>query len=174
MKNAKYILLALATVMLSACEKDDIGGTATEALAGDWYVIVTCVDDEGNTIYEDEDFFGLGYTHLLTYNTAANVADEMFVDDQGNFWEYKVRVVADQKALTFSTDGSVANEAYDNCDVVIEDGQVIYGAATTPSGAAADSIVFYVSFSDDPYPDYYGYSKYKISGYRYTGLTADD
>lgn len=173
MKNAKYLLLTLALALLTACEKDDIGGTATEALAGDWYVLVTCVDDDGNTIYEDEDFFGLGYTHLLTYNTAANVADEMFVDDLGNFWEYKVRVTSDQSALTFSTDGSVANEYYD-CDVVITDGKVIYGAATTPSGAAADSIVFYVNFSDDEYPDYYGYSKYKISGYRYTGLTADD
>lgn len=174
MKHAKYLLLTLAVALLTACEKDDIGGTATEALAGDWYVLVSAVDDDGNTVYEDDELFGIGYSHLLTYNTAANVADEMFVDDLGNFWEYKVRVTSDQSALTFSTNGSVANEAYDGCDVVIEDGKVLYGAATTPSGAAADSIVFYVSFSDDDYPDYYGYAKYKVSGYRYTGLANDD
>jgi hypothetical protein len=49
-------------------------------------------------------------------------------------------------------------------------------AATTPSGMPADSIVFYVQFTDDDlsYQEAYGYTRYKVSGYRYTGFTADE
>ncbi len=174
MKKAIYLLMMCMGVAFTSCEKDEIGGTATEALAGEWYVTVTAVDDNGTTVYEDDELFGLGNTFLLTYNTAANVATEMYVSDLGYFWDYTVRVNCDVNSLTFSTNGSVANEAYDDCNVTIEDGKILSGAATTPSGMPADSIVFYVSFSDDPYPAAYGYAKYKVSGYRYTGFTADD
>lgn len=184
MKKAIYLLMIIiAGVTFTSCEKDEIGGTATESLAGEWYVTVDAVDDAGNTVYED--FFGLGNTFLFTYNTAADVATEMYVSDQGYFWDYTIKVSCDVDALTFTSNGNVTNmvetdpddevegdEYY--CDVNIEDGQVIYGAATTPSGMPADSIVFYVSFSNDTYPAAYGYSKYKVSGYRYTGFTADE
>lgn len=45
---------------------------------------------------------------------------------------------------------------------------------TNASGTAADYIEFYVSFNDDDYPATYGYAKYKVSGFRYTGLASDD
>ncbi len=172
MKKAIYLLTICAGLAFTSCEKDEVGGTATQALAGQWYVTVDAVDDNGSTVLEDP--FGLGYTYVLTYNTAANISTEMYVSDLGYFWDYTVRVNSDVNNLTFSTDGEVENEAYEDCMVEIEDGKLLTGAATTPSGMAADSIVFYVSFSDDPYPAAYGYSKYKVSGYRYTGLTADD
>lgn len=167
MKKAIYLLMMCAGMAFTSCEKDEVGTTATEALAGEWYVTVDAVDDAGNTVATDP--FGLGYTFVLTYNTAANIPTEMYVSDQGNFWDYTVRVNSDMSNLTFSTDGDVQNEAYD-CMVNIEDGRMLPGAATTPSGMPADSIVFYVSFSDDGN----GFSKYKVSGYRYTGLAADD
>lgn len=173
MKNTVYILMACAVALLSSCDKDDIGGTATEAMAGEWWVTCTCVDEDGNTVYEDDEFFGLGSFTVLTYNTADNVADKIWVDDQGNFWEFQVKCDADQSTLTFSTDGEVANNYYD-CNVEITGGKIMYGNATTPSGVAADSIVFYVKFDDDPYPYYYGFDSYKISGFRYTGFDADE
>jgi len=46
--------------------------------------------------------------------------------------------------------------------------------ATTPSGMPADSLVYYVSFSDDENPAAYGYAKYKVSGYRRTGFASDE
>lgn len=170
MKKAIYLLMMCAGVLLASCEKDEIGGTATEALAGEWYVTVDGVDANGEVLYED--VFGVGHTLLYTYNTAANVPTEMYVDDAGNFWEYKVKVDSDVNALTFSTEGAVANEAYE-CDVTIESGKVLPGAATTPHGTPADSIVFYVTFSDDEnVPS--AYSKLKVAGYRYTGLAQDE
>lgn len=70
---------------------------------------------------------------------------------------------------TFTTNGAKDNTSYE-CTVTIDGGKVLEGAATTPSGAKADSIVFYVSFSDDEDPG----TKYKVSGYRYTGFSADN
>ena len=117
-------LFTLLVFVLAGCEKDEIGNTATEALAGEWKVTVDAVDEGGNVIAED--FNGIGHILMNTYNTAANTPTEMYVDDIGHFWEDKVRV-------------------------------------------KSDSIVYYISFSDDE-PG----MRYKVSGYRYTGLAVDD
>ena len=170
MKKVVYLLIMAAGLALASCEKDEVGNTATKALAGEWYVTVDGVDASGAVLYED--VFGLGHTMLYTYNTAANVPTEMYVDDAGDVWEYKVRAKSDVNALTFSTEGAVANEAYD-CNVTIESGKVLPGAATTPHGTPADSIVFYVTFSDDDNVPA-AYSKLKVAGYRYTGLAQDN
>lgn len=168
MKKAIYaLMLCVGGLLFSSCEKDEVGSTATEALAGEWYVTVDAADEAGNTVAEDP--FGLGHIFVLTYNTAADIPTEMYVSDEGNFWNYKVRVNSDVNNLTFSTNGDTQNEAYD-CLVNIEDGRLLPQAATTPSGMPADSIVFYVSFSDDTN----GFIKYKVSGYRYTGFEADE
>jgi len=172
MKKILFLLFA-AGLMLTSCEKEKAGGTATEKTAGQWYVTVTAVDEAGETVYEDEDLFGLGHFVLLTYNTNSNVNTEMWVDDDENFWEFKVKVDLDYNAGTFSTKDFVENQTYES-GVKISDGKILFGAATTPSGSPADSIVFYVDFDDDPYPSAYGYANYKISGFRYTGLAGDD
>ena len=171
MKKAIYLLLMAVCAVMTSCEKEEIGGTATQALAGEWYVTADAVDEYGNVL--EEDFFGIGHFHVNTYNTAANVPNEIWVDDLGNFWEFKVKASADVNNCTFSTPDSVANAYYD-CKVLIEGGKILPDAATTPHGTAADSIVFYVSFNDDTYPEEFGFAKYRISGYRYTGLASDD
>ena len=53
MKKVLYAILALATLTLASCEKDPIGGTATEKMAGQWYVQVQGVDAAGTVLYED-------------------------------------------------------------------------------------------------------------------------
>jgi hypothetical protein len=170
MKRIIFLTIVMAA-FLASCEKDEIGGTATEKVAGTWSVSVDAVDAAGEVVFED--FFGIGHFNLLTYNTVKNVPTELWVDDGGNFWEFKVVVDLDYGAGLFSTKDFVDNHAYDS-QVKISGGKVLYGAATTPSGMPADSIVFYVSFDDDTYPDDYGYENYKVSGYRYTGLANDE
>ena len=182
MKKLLYLCVAVLSLAFASCEKDEVGGTATQALAGEWYVTVDAVDANGNTIEGGKDFFGLGKFLLNTYNTAANESDKMWIDDNNNFWGYKVRMASDINNLTFTTGGEVTNAIASKkndgtiyyCNVNVENGKVLPGAGLTPHGTAADSIVFYVSFDDDPYPARYGYSKYKVSGIRYTGLTLDD
>lgn len=173
MKKAKYLMMLCAGALLLSCEKDDIENTATEPLAGEWYVTVEAVDANGTVLYTDDELYGLGHFKLNTYNTAANKPTEMYVDDMENFWSFKSRVNTNIEAMTFSTNGAVANDYDADCKVTIEEGKVLLKAATSPHGTAVDSICFYVTFSDDQnVPD--SYSKLKVAGYRYTGLAQDD
>lgn len=166
-----FILILLAFVVFQSCKKDDIGGTATEAAAGEWFVTADAIKADGS-IFE-EDLFGLGHFLLATYNTSDNSTDKLWIDDNKNFWEFKGVTKVDVNALTFSGDNvnnvSIAGETF-----TITNGKILKGAATTPSGMPADSIVFEVKFSDDTYPAKYGYDRYRIGGYRYTGLTNDE
>ena len=102
-------LFTLLVFVLAGCEKDEIGNTATEALAGEWKVTVDAVDEGGNVIAED---FKRNRAYLMnTYNTAANTPTEMYVDDIGHFGNIKYEVKWDVNALTFATNGAVPNEA---------------------------------------------------------------
>lgn len=167
----KIVYMFVAVLLFASCEKEEIGGTATEALAGQWYVHVDAVKDngeileviyqkddngeyvldkEGNKIVEfcGEDPFGLGNKLLLTYNTSANTSDTIFVDDLENIWDFKVKVSSNTGDRTFGNTDFADNYKYES-GVKITDGQVLSQAATTPSGMPADSIVFYVEFDDD-------------------------
>ena len=53
-------------------------------------------------------------------------------------------------------------------------GKILKGAGHQNNGSVADSIIFFVSYKNDPwYPDD-GYAKYKVSGIRYSGLEEND
>lgn len=166
------IIVAFSVLSFTSCEKDPIGGTNTEAMAGEWYVTAVAVDANGDVVYEDADLFGIGYFHLDTYNTATDAGTEMWVDDLGHFWDFKVKASIDLKAQTFNV-VNAQNVNYD-CKVTISNGKILKGMAKTPSGSVADSISFIVSFDDDTYPAAYGYSAYRVAGFRYTGLANDN
>ncbi len=215
----KKVIYFAATLLLgltfTSCEKDEIGGTATESMAGQWYCTVDAVDDNGNIITstldgspnDGENYFGLDNprTLILTYNTADNSPSEMWIDNMGignfseeyaNYWEnygffptytIKSKVTIDQSTLTFrSVDAPNFGAGYKWLDkdknvfheekampVTIE-GKILKGAGRQNNGSPADSIIFYVKYTNDPwYPDD-GYAKYKVSGIRYSGLAEND
>lgn len=170
MKKIIFLGMMFACLFLSSCEKDKIGGTATESLAGEWYVTSDAINADGSIW--SEDFFGIGRFLISTYNTANNVSSELWVDDAKNFWEFKVKAKVDPNTLTFSVED--ADNAYSISKVTVLGGKILLDAATTPSGMPADSIIFEVSFNDDTYPGEYGFARYRISGYRYTGFTGDE
>ena len=177
MKKVLYFAALLFCVGLTSCEKEEIGGTATEATAGDWYVMVDAADESGNAVAGFEDLFGLGRIHMITTNTAANNPNEMIVTDLAQFWDFKVKVSCDQQALTFQTNTSENNNMvpdYEDINVTITGGKILPKAGRQNNGSPADSIVFYVSFSDDGYPAKYGFTNYKVSGVRYSGLEEND
>ena len=163
--------------LVTSCEKEDIGDTATVATAGQWYVQCDAVDENGNVVEGLEDPFGLGRFMVLTSNTSANNPNEMIVTDLGNFWDFKVKVNNDVNSLTFSTNTTADNNLvvdYEDVNVTITGGKIIPGGGVQNNGSKADYIEFFVSFSDDSYPARYGYAKYKIYGVRYSGLTEND
>ena len=105
----------------------------------------------------------------------------MWIDDNGWFdlsWYYgnkaypnysfKCVVNVDQNNLTFTSND--AENFSGDFGITIEDGKILKGAGRQSNGSPADSIVFYVKYTEDPwYPDD-GYAKYKISGVRYAGF----
>ena len=153
-------------IFLTSCEKDvDAGGTAVMKMAGDWWVTV-------DVIWEGEnigDAYGLEHIQMFTYNTAANKSTEMWLEDDHNFWAFKIKVDVQYEERTFSTAGFVDNREYES-KVKIFDGKILAGAAKTPSGMPADSIYFKVKFDDD----YDEIDYYIISGFRRSGFPADD
>ena len=177
MKKILFFAALMMTAVFTSCSKDKIGGTATEATAGDWYVTVDGADENGDVVPGFEDLFGVGRITMLTYNTAANIPTEMIVEDMGKFWDFKVKVACDQNTRTFQTTTTENNNmvaGYEDINVTITGGKIMPKAGRQNNGSPADSIVFYVTFSDDPYPAAYGYAKYKISGVRYSGLVEND
>ena len=184
----KYIYLSFVFLFFfsfqSCEEKYEPGGTAVQDMAGDWWVTNQQSIDEFFYLFYDEGempdeadienwnwdyIYDDSHSHIFTYNTAANVSTEMFVEDGGSFWDYKVKAKVDYSAKTFEV-SETANLAYDDCDVTIIKGKIMKGAATSPSGTPVDSIVFYVKFNDDPY----GFTYTKVSGFRKTGFPEDD
>ena len=145
----------LLCMAITSCQKEDIGGTATESLAGDWYVEASV---DGNVIY--------GPFHLLTYNTSANNPNEIWIDDKGNFWDFKVKGTGDINSLTFSA-ANAQNVSYD-CTVNITNGKIIKNGGTQNNGSPADLLMMDVEFSDDPGTIYH------LEGVRYSGLVEND
>ena len=155
MKNIKIIYTTAAlllVVFLGSCQKDEvIGGTEVQKLSGEWWVQL---DGSG------------GYSHISTYNTAANLPTEMWFDD--GFWQAKYKVTVDPTTLKFS--GTNVANSDDSYPITITlTGEVFLNKAKGPSSkAVTDSIAVDVEYSDDPG------TVYKLTGYRRTRFADDD
>lgn len=159
-------LVGMFTFVSCDPETDEkAGGTAVEKMAGHWVVTVDAVDEDGNVI--DENLLGKKID-LNTYNTAANDADKMWLDDAA-FYGVKMKVnVTDYNAGKFE---ATPNTSYNPSDdeagnVEFLKGQVLYGQGKNIHGAPVDSICYTVKFSDDD-----NALIYRISGKRYSGFT---
>ena len=173
-KYSLVLTMLLSLGFLSSCDKDDdpeVENMATYPVSGDWYVNYEVETSPG--VFED--IYGVGPTHLLVYNTAANTPDEIWIDDQGNFWNYKVKTGVNMQDLTFSANEAVSasmqkNQAGDmvpyDIKVNITDGKV-FKDATKAHGVQIDSIYFNVSFEDDAEP--FG-TVYRVTCHRSTGF----
>ena len=180
----KYILLAsfftaLFAVSCSPYTDEEPGGVAVQDLCGTWTVTIegsfgeykgqkdlgAMGKAELDAVDDWADLHGVGKTVIRTYNTANNDKDLIWFDDD-NFWGEKFKIGCNYGNLTFESD-SVEAESGSGCVAVMRYGQVLKGAATTPRGSKADSIIVYVFYND-------GYDfTYKFSGHRYTGFSDD-
>lgn len=158
MKKYIILLLSLATIFAFTNCADDVepGGTATQAMAGDWYVVLA--DKDGDVI--DSDPF-----LITTYNTAANVPTEMFFDD-GGFLKGKVNV--NIGGLTFNTSDFVYNYYHKDITFKIYEGKILPKAGHAKSGRVSDSIFVKFEAIDEPG------NIYIYSGHRRTGFIEDE
>lgn len=164
----KYIIMAMAAIAMTfgftGCDDSDVdpGGTAVEEMAGEWVVTVDAVDANGATLYEDP--YGLGQITISTYNTAANTDNEMWLNDNGYFWNFTFKVTTNYGAKTFSAN-NVPYDAAGTGNAIVTDGKVLLDAAKNRHGKPNDSIDFKISFSDDS-----NGLTYHVHGQRYTGF----
>jgi hypothetical protein len=165
MKKLIYFAIFMLAIGFNSCSKDEIGGTATEALAGQWYVRLNVVNADGSITIDPE---GYGKKTISTYNTSDNSPSQMWVSDQRKFKNFAVKVKCDAGTLTFSSDGEAANKLNDNIKVTIINGQILRGAGRQYNGSPADSIVFDAKFSNAPA------TTYRFTGIRYSGLVENE
>lgn len=168
----KYILfITLLALIVSACDlKEDYEVERSKVVdaAGQWFVMY-------NHPTYGEDPFGAGFTSLKTFNTAADDGKEIWLTDEGNFWDFKVKIPVNLENMTFGSENEVTN-AVDGYDikVIIKNGKIIKNASVQPSGATTDSIYFEVWFEDLEGSTEIANDKLLVSGFRRTGFLEDE
>src|SRR6476469_5164122 len=91
----KLLFAGMLITTMQACRKesdDDAGGTATQAMAGEWWVQIK-VDNE--PLLPD-------YFKILTYNTAENISTKMWMDDLEQLWPFKIKMDVNPMNKTFN------------------------------------------------------------------------
>ena len=150
-------MLAFVSVVITSCDKkedyEQINSKVVDA-AGEWWIKFSKTDYE------------TGWLKVLTFNTAADVANEMWISDKGNWKDIKFKCPVDVSSLTFS--GSNLDDV--NSDVTIEvmNGKIEPDAGLSTTGNVTDKISFEISFSDEPGV------VYQAVGTRKTGFVADE
>ena len=167
MKQLIYSAIALTAIIVTSCQKKpDVGGTATQKMANEWWVTL----DQGTT----KDAFSIGHFKIATYNSSSN-DNTIWVDDFENGWGFKIKTTADLNSLTFAAASGANNEYYLPSNptkfpktVKITEGKIIPNAGHSKTGVLTDSIYFKVEFSDDPG------TIYTMPGHARTKFAEDD
>lgn len=175
MKKLFYTLLTVSIMAgFASCSKEEPGGTAVQNMSGEWRVFVDGIDTEGNIVEEDP--WELGLYDLLTYNTNANLSNEMYLDDFGALWGVKIKVDVDCDTRTFWVNDGIMYYDYDDdteeyypVHVTVSNGEIVENGGVSLGGYTVDTISYYVQFEDDPYLGVY-YDYLWVHGYRKTGL----
>jgi len=157
------IRILFATIFITSfnsCVKesdDDAGGTATQAMAGEWWI----------QLGVNNELVVPNYFKILTYNTAENVSNKMWIDDLQELWPFKIKMEVNPTDKTFTATSSTST--YSDITVTLKNGKIIPGASIGPnSKAVTDSIYVEAEFSDDPG------TTYQLAGYRRTRFQVDD
>ena len=153
--------------VFSCTEDPEVWDSKVLELSGDWFVRY---DHESY----GEDPFGSGFTPLMTFNTAKDDGTEIWITDDGNFWDYKVKVNVNASNLTFGSDQALVNsvDGYE-IGVKIMNGKIIKNAVTQPSGYVSDSIYFEVWFEDLEDQTGIANDKLLVGGFKRSGFTED-
>ncbi len=166
-KNIIFLLSFSLLVGLMSCEKQEveIWESSTAQFDGNWMMRYDHAD-------YGADPFGNGFTQHFVYNTASNNGDSIWLEDQGSFWGYKVKIPINQDALTFGTTDTVIDQVW-GVKVVVTNGKIIKNAVTLPSTLVVDSIYFDVYWED--FEGAMGVAGFmNVGGYRQSGFPEDE
>jgi hypothetical protein len=157
MKKYFIFILAFICISISSCDiKDDfeqINSKVVDA-SGEWWIKFS------KTGYET------GYIKVLTFNTAADIATEMWISDNGIWKDIQFKCPVNVENLTFS--GSNLTNIKTNNKIEIKNGKIEKGAGLSTSGVVTDKISFEIILSSEP-----GVT-YQAVGTRKTGFIEDE
>jgi len=157
MKKYFIYILFLFVIAFSSCdvkeEYEQINSQVMEA-SGEWWIKFS------KTGYET------GYLKVLTFNTAADVATEMWISDNGNWKNIKVKCPVNISDLTFG--GPNLANATTSMTVTVKNGKITKSGGLSTSGNVTDKITFEIELSSEP-----GVT-YKAEGTRKTGFVEDE
>lgn len=170
-KNIIYLvsLALLMSVLFIGCDEEpEIWMSSTADFDGNWFL-------RYDHSYYGIDPFGAGRTEHYTYNTSDNDGLYIWLDDDGNFWDYKVKVPVDKSTLTFGSNDTLTSivDGYE-IKVLIRNGIIVKDAVTLPSTSVVDSIYFEVWFEDLAGSTGIISDTLFVSGYRKTGFEEDE
>lgn len=157
MKNYFLILFVVFSAVFSSCDKKaeyiEIDSQVVDA-AGEWWIKFS------------KPGYETGYLKVLTFNTAADVATEMWVSDEGNWKDIKFKCPVNISDLTFS--GTNMVNATTEMTVTLKNGKITKGGGLSTSGVVTDKITFEIELSSEP-----GVT-YNAEGTRKTGFVEDE
>lgn len=157
MKKYLILLFVVFSVVFSSCDKKaeyiEIDSQVVAA-SGEWWIKFSKAGYE------------TGYLKVITFNTAADIASEMWISDDGNWKDIKFKCPVDILNLTFA--GTNLTDVSSSNKVVVKNGKIVKGAGLSTSGNVTDSISFEIELSSEP-----GVT-YKAEGTRKTGFVEDE
>ncbi|MGQ2985249.1 lipid-binding protein [Flavobacterium sp.] len=139
-----FIALSFGMLTFTACEEDgygdyDAGGTATQAMNGEWYITIT---DEASGEVQVENALHKTYDS----NGRLFITDRLGTGFTG--WWLESALDADLSNLTFTATDEM-NFA-DESAVTITEGKIIKNGGRSTSGVVVDSIYFKAVFDYEP------------------------
>jgi len=157
MKKYLILIFVVFSTIFSSCDKKaeyiEVDSQVVNA-AGEWWIKFS------KTGYET------GYLKVLTFNTAADVATEMWIADNGNWKNVKVKCPVNISDLTFA--GTNLVNATTSMTVTVKNGKIVKDGGLSTSGNVTDKISFDIELSSEP-----GVT-YKAEGTRKTGFVEDE
>jgi len=157
MKKYLIYILALVSIILSSCDmKEDYEQIDSQvvAAAGEWWVKFSKTD------------YQTGYLKVLTFNTADDIATEMWISDNGNWKNIMFKCPVNISNLTFG--GSNLDNIKSDASINVTNGKIELGAGLSTTGNVTDKISFEIAFSNEPGV------VYKAVGTRKTGFVEDE
>lgn len=164
-----FSILSVAVLSLfafTACDPEtdeSAGGTAVEAMAGNWDVIAEVIDmeDPENPVNYG-DYYGVGEFTLFTYNNAANDKDKLFIYEE-SFWGLQTLANCNLATNEISADASLnlLAEEEEHCNI---SGKIIPNGCKNEHGMPNDSICIDIIYDSEPEV------MYRYTGHRHTGF----
>ena len=151
-----YTVLFISATLFSCDMKEDYEQIDSQvvAAAGEWWIKFSKTD------------YQTGYLKVLTFNTADDIATEMWISDNGNWKNIMFKCPVDISKLTF--EGSNLDDIKSDASINVTNGKIELGAGLSTTGNVTDKISFEISFSDEPGV------VYKAVGTRKTGFVEDE